>query len=154
MPRIYTQEYTNCQLQRGIYYLQDSAYFRPTTEKREQIMEWNNKQKNNGQKMKKKQEYKHIEITMITIADGCVHVTIANQTHRGENFGEDKNNYFTASNGVTLTSELYPQIRTSTQIFVRGTKKERDETILIMREDTFLELKQAIKEYNNKWKKE
>lgn len=104
--------------------------------------------------MKKKQEYKHIEITMITIADGCVYVTIANQTHRGKNFGEDKNNYFTASNGVTLTSASYPQIRTSTQIFVRGTEKERDETILIMGEDKFLKLKQAIKEYNNKWKKE
>jgi len=69
------------------------------------------------------------------------------QTHRSSNFG-DGVPYFSASNGIELSSSGHPEVGHRT-LYVRGSSTRDDEKILRTDGTTFRMLQAAIQEYND-----
>lgn len=85
-------------------------------------------------------------------ASSVILVRIAEQSHRGEEFGANGEEKFVASNGLHLYSHVSPAVTDSIKdygVFMRGSDEEDDNDILVFknRED-FLLFKQAVREYN------
>ena len=78
--------------------------------------------------------------------EGFLTFAIEEQSHRGKSFGFKDNN-FTASNGVMLSSYDFPEIRKG-RLFVMGGHTSRDNDYLECSELEFKEYLVAVEEYN------
>lgn len=67
----------------------------------------------------------------------------------------EKEIYFNASNGLELRTECYPEIRKNVKTFyLRGTEEKSNNNKMHVSHETFVEISEAVNEYNEKCKKE
>ena len=60
--------------------------------------------------------------------------------------------YFTASNKFKLRSNTCPAaVTTISCLYLRGSEKDRDDEVVVVRQTELEKIKQAVKEYNEKW---
>ena len=95
---------------------------------------------------------KHLKLEVKHVKGWCTLLRIVEQTHRANEFGEDKR-YFIASNGFGLRSagslDGYPQVTYSDIFYVRGCNCKKDNKVLIIPSEDYLsKLKVAVREYN------
>ena len=92
---------------------------------------------------------KRIVIEKIRCFDGWA-FRIVEQTHREGKFGKDGQNFFQGSK-LKLKSHSYPsypKVFHNKDVFVCGSDKLKDNTILLATDSDMSDLEQAIKEYN------
>lgn len=76
-------------------------------------------------------------------------ITIIDQSHIGNNFGLFSQNYFRASNGMTLCSISHPQYASYDTVYVRGTaQNENGNLIKFPNALMFSKFIDAVEEYN------
>jgi hypothetical protein len=93
---------------------------------------------------------KHLKVALYGIEGLGTFLKVLEQTHRGDEFGENGENGFMASNGLCLISFEHPE-KTSGRLYVWGSDRKKDDFIIHIRSNVD-EVVQAINEYNEHFK--
>ena len=91
---------------------------------------------------------RHIELAVVKVDGDLVTFRIAEQTHRGEDFTQNGEE-FVSSSGYRLVAGSHPQVEEEyDRLFVRGWSNDGDERCLVVSLEAFAKIMEAITEYN------